>query len=99
LNPGRNDPYFRTMTDQELEAYRRMVRDVLEGDRPSGLDFDACRAGLRSGTAAGSRLEPLCMLLEGALADPTLGIDDTRTVVHLLKALARGTVSPEELLP
>jgi hypothetical protein len=37
------------------------------------------------------------MLLEGALADPRLAIEDAQVVVPLLKALARGDVSPEQL--
>ena len=36
------------------------------------------------------------MLLEGTLADPRLAIDDTQIVVPLLKALARGDVSPDD---
>ena len=37
------------------------------------------------------------MLLEGALADPGLAIDDAQLVVPLLKGLARGDISPDDI--
>jgi hypothetical protein len=37
-------------------------------------------------------------LLEGALADPFFGIDETQQVVPVLKALARGHIGVRELL-
>jgi hypothetical protein len=43
-------------------------------------------------------MQALCTLLECALADPKLDIDDTQIVVPLLRRLARGAVSVEELL-
>jgi hypothetical protein len=80
------------------QAHRRLVQRVLEGGIPSGVEFDACRAVLGSGAAADSAVQALCMLLEGALADPELDIDDTQIVVPLLRRLASGAVSVEELL-
>jgi hypothetical protein len=79
-------------------AGHMLVQRLLAGGIPRGLDFDACRALLRSTSIGDAASTALCMLLEGALADAALGIDDTRTVVDLLKGLARGTVTPEELL-
>ncbi len=40
----------------------------------------------------------LFRLLEGALADPFFGIDDTQRVVPILKALSRGEISVRELV-
>jgi hypothetical protein len=86
------------MTDDTIEAYRRLVQRVLEGSIPRGDDFDACRAVLRGGPGGEPAFHALCMLLEGALAEPTLPIDDTQQLVALLKGLAAGTVGVEELL-
>ena len=52
-----------------------------------------------SAPATGDGFRALCMLLEGMLANPELGIDDTATVVRLLKALARKEVLPEDVVP
>ncbi len=81
-----------------IDAYRELVRRLLEGPLPSGETFDACRAVLGAHPASEEAFPALCMLLEGALGDARLGIDDTQLVVPLLKNLARGTVQPEELL-
>ena len=40
----------------------------------------------------------LFTLLQGALADPFFGIDETQQVVPILKALSRGEVGVRELL-
>jgi len=80
-------------SEPELEAARR----ILGGPRPAGEEFDACRAVLRHDPRAPEAFAAACMLLEGALADPGLAIDDTRAVVRLLRALARGHIRPEEL--
>jgi hypothetical protein len=53
---------------------------------------------IRGKTEDETAFTALCMLLEGALADPALPIDDTQAVVALLKDLARGTVRPGELI-
>ena len=82
----------------EHQAHRRLVQRVLTGGIPNGVEFDACRAVLGSGAAPESAMHALCMLLEGALADPELDIDDTQILVPLLRRLARGAVSIEELL-
>ena len=86
------------MNDESRDhGYRRLVQRVLTGSIPHGTDFDACRAVLRS-QGDDDAFQALCLLLEGALADPKLGIDDTHTLVPLLKDLARGTVAVRELL-
>lgn len=85
-------------TPEQLQAFRAVVRRVVSGDGSAGGDLDACRAVLQGGAEPALTFQALCMLLEGALADPTLPIDDTRLVVTLLKALARGTVTPEQVL-
>ena len=84
--------------EPELNAYRELVHRLLEGPLPAGETFDACRAVLRVRPAGEEAFPALCMLLEGALGDARLGIDETQLVVPLLKNLARGTVQPEELL-
>ena len=40
----------------------------------------------------------LFTLLQGALADPFFGIDETQQVVPILKALARGNIVAKELV-
>jgi hypothetical protein len=81
-----------------VEAYRRLVQRLLEGGIPRGTEFDACRAVLSSESTGDASTHALCLLLEGALADPTLNIDDTQMIVPLLKHLARGTVSTTEVV-
>jgi len=79
-------------------AYREVVRRLIRGDLPRGDRFDACRAVLINGGGSDTKFQALCLLLEGALADPSLAIDDTQVVVRLLKELARGTLLPEEVV-
>lgn len=80
-------------------GYRRLVQRVLEGGIPHGSDFDVCRTILRSHPDDRDvTFQALCMLLEGALADASLEIDATQTVVPLLKDLARGAVDVGDLL-
>ena len=67
-------------------------------DLPRGEQFDACRAVLTNGGGEDTNFQALCLLLEGALADPSLAIDDTQVVVRLLKELANGTLLPEEVM-
>ena len=81
-----------------VEAYRRLVQRLIQGGIPHGREFDACRAVLSSRASGDTAMHALCMLLEGALADPMLDIDDTQTIVPLLKHLARGTVSATEMV-
>jgi hypothetical protein len=80
------------------DTYRRLIQRVLEGDIPRGRDYDVCRAILRSDSTSEEAFHALCVLMEGALADPELDIGDTQIVVPLLKELARGTVGVEDLL-
>ena len=82
----------------ELERYRQLVKRVIGGDIPAGDDFDACRAMLRAEPSWDAAFTALCVLLEGALADPALDISTTQDLVPLLKELARGQVLVEELL-
>ncbi len=84
--------------DHDIDAYRALVHRLLEGPIPEGETFEACRAVLRAGPSTAEAFPALCMLLEGALGDAGLPIDDTQLVVPLLKALARGTLQPEEVL-
>ncbi len=79
-------------------AYRTVVRRLVGGDLPRGQQYDACRAVLRGDQPAETVFGALCMLLEGALADPALAIDDTQVVVRLLKGLAQGTIFPDEVM-
>ncbi len=79
-------------------AGHELVRRLLAGGIPHGRDFDACRAVLHATKHGETAFTALCVLLEGALADPGLDISDAQTVVAVLKDLARGRLSPEELL-
>lgn len=84
-------------TDTRAPA-RLLVQRLLDGDIPRGVDFDACRAVIRGDPTGEAAHTALCMLLEGGLADSTLDIDSVQTLVPLIKELARGTVTPEQLL-
>jgi len=79
-------------------AYREVVRRLIRGELPRGEQFDACRAVLINGSGSDTNFQAMCLLLEGALADPSLAIDDTQVVVRLLKELASGTLLPEEVM-
>ncbi len=82
----------------ESEMRRCLVQRVLTGDIPRGAEFDACRAVLSEDADDQTAFQALSSLLEGALADPEYGIDDTQELVPLLKALARGEVTARDLL-
>ncbi len=84
--------------ESTLKRYRDLVHHIRTSSSPSGEQFDACRAVLATNTHPETTLQALTMLLEGALADATLSIDATQDLVPLLKLLARGEISPEELL-
>ncbi len=87
-----------SVTAEQLASFRALVGRLLSGGPSRGEELDACRAAVRGDLPAEARFEALCMVLEGALADPALPIDDTHAVVALLKALARGTVAAGDLL-
>ena len=78
--------------------HRRLVQRILAGGIPTGKDFDACRAVLSSDCSEEEAFTALFTLLQGALADPFFGIAETQQVVPILKALARGNISVEELV-
>ncbi len=92
------------MTDDDhteelkLDHYRALVRRILAGGPPLGLPFDSCRAVVRAEPDSSSAFPALCMLLEGALADASLTIEDTQLLVPLIKDLARGLVAPGDLV-
>ena len=85
-------------TPDQLPAFRALVGRILAGEVAVASETEACRAVLSSGAEPPLAFQALCMLLEGALADPTLSVDDTHLVVGLLKGLARGAVTPEQVL-
>lgn len=85
-------------TPEQVQAFRAVVHRLVGGERAVGGELAACRAVLKAGAEPPLTFHALCMLLEGALADPSLPIDDTQLVVALLKHLARGTVTPEQVL-
>lgn len=80
------------------QRYRDLVARIRAAETPSGEQLDACRAVLEAGSEPHTQHQALTMLLEGALADATLSIEATQELVPLLKSLARGEVTPEELL-
>ena len=81
-----------------IDEHRRLVQRILAGGIPNGKDFDACRAVLKTDCDDEVAFSALFTLLQGALADPFFGIDETQKVVPVLKALARGDVGVRELL-
>jgi len=81
-----------------LDEHRRLVQRILSGGIPTGKDFDACRAILSGEVDDEAAFTALFMLLQGALADPFFGIDDTQKVVPILKGLARGELSARDIL-
>lgn len=88
-----------TMTDTPAAgSVHDLVARILAGPPPAGTEFDACRAVVRDDPSSDAAYQALCMLLEGALADPELDIDDTQVLVPLLKDLARGRVLPADLV-
>jgi hypothetical protein len=78
--------------------WNQPVQRVIEGDIPSGRDFEACRAVLRGDCDDTTAFHALCTLLEGALAHPQFGVDETEPLVPLIKALARNEVRAKDLL-
>ncbi len=87
------------MNAPEFQGFRDLVATLLEGPPPEGPDFDLCRGLLRRERTGEAVYQALCMLLEGALADPSFDIEATQTLVRLLRALARGAVRAEEVIP
>lgn len=86
-------------TDElQLERYRALVRRILDGGPPHGVPFDSCRAVVRAEPESRSAFPALCMLLEGALADAALPVEETQLLVPLIKDLARGLVAPGDLV-
>jgi hypothetical protein len=81
-----------------IDEHRRLVQRILAGGIPEGKDFDACRAVLQSDCDDEAAFTALFTLLQGALADPFFGIDETQRVVPILKALSRGEIGVGELV-
>lgn len=81
-----------------IHEHRRLVQRILAGGIPEGRDFDACRAVLQTDCDDETAFAALFTLLQGALADPFFGIDETQQVVPILKALTRGEVGARELV-
>ena len=84
--------------ENAISERRRLVQRILSGGIPKGKDFDTCRAILNGEADDEAAFGALFMLLQGALADPFFGIDDTQQVVPILKGLARGELSVRDLL-
>ena len=89
------------MTDDHrnaIDEQRRLVQRILAGGIPKGKDFDVCRAVLQTDCGDEVAFPALFTMLQGALADPFFGIDETQQVVPILRALARGDISVRELV-
>jgi hypothetical protein len=89
------------MTDDHRHAtdeQRRLVQRILAGGIPKGKDFDAYRAVLHTDSDDDTAFAALFTLLQGALADPFFGIDETQQVVPILKALVRGDIDVRALV-
>ena len=82
----------------DVAACSRLVQRVVRGGIPHGPEFDACRDVVVNSPEGQVRFHALCTLLEGALSDPGLDIDDTQVLVPLLRQLARGTITVGDLL-
>ncbi len=87
-----------TYQEPDLRRYRQLVRQLLDGETPSGKIFDGARAILKTEPGSASGFQAICVLLEGAMADAKLPIDDAQMIVPLLKNLASGTVQVEDLV-
>lgn len=85
-------------TRNAIHEHQRLVQRILAGGIPEGKDFDACRAVLKTDCDDEAAFAALFTLLEGALADPLFGIDETQKVVPILKALSRGEIRVRELV-
>ena len=81
-----------------IQDHRRLVQRILSGGIPVGKDFDACRAILGASCTDEEAFAALFTLLQGALADPFFGIDETQRVVPILRGLSRGDIRVRELL-
>ena len=81
-----------------IDGHQRLVQRILAGGIPKGKEFDACRAVLQAGCSDEEALSALFFLLQGAQADPFFGIGETRQVVGVLKALARGEIQTRDLM-
>jgi hypothetical protein len=77
---------------------RRLVQQLVNGSIPAGKDFDEYRAILRAAPAESEAFQALFELLQGALADPFLSIEQTRRVVPVIRALTRGEVKATEMM-
>ena len=84
--------------EDRVMSYRRLAARVLAGGRPEGRTFEVCREVIRSEPHSEAAFQAMAMLLEGALADPELPVDDTQLVVPMLKELARGTLRVGDLV-
>jgi len=81
-----------------IDEQRRLVQRILAGGIPKGKELDACRAILQTECDDEVAFSALFTLLQGALADPFFGIDETQLVVPILKGLARGDIGVRELV-
>jgi hypothetical protein len=86
--------------DQALLAqFRQTVARLRQGPAPHGEEFELCREVLAAAPMTPEAAEALRLLLEGAMADAATSIADAQVIMQLLKALDRGQVTPQELLP
>jgi hypothetical protein len=89
------------MTDEahlSLDEQRRLVQRILAEGIPSGRELDGCRQALLAGCADDEATAALFTLLQGAVADPLFGIEDSVRLVPILQAIARGELRARELL-
>ena len=85
---------LRNATDE----HRRLVQRILAGGIPKGKEFDACREVLQTDCDEDEAFAALCLLLQGAVADPFFDLRETRQVVMILKGLSRDEVGIKELV-
>lgn len=85
-------------TQLTLAEQRRLVQRILADRIPSGRELDDCRRALLGGCGDDEATTALFTLLQGAVADPLFGIQDSVRVVPILKAIARGELRARELL-
>lgn len=83
----------------DLQRFRDLAWRLVTGASPGGEPFAACRGLLAAGARGSEAAVALRVLLEGAMADATTPIADAQTIMTLLKAVDRGQVDLQVILP
>jgi hypothetical protein len=82
-----------------LGQFRQTLARLRQGPNPKGETFEMCREVLAAAPASEEAATALRLLLEGAMADASTSIADAQVIMQLLKALDKGQVTAQDLLP